>query len=130
MRHVGTMMGNNSHQFILIHLHQFCWRDTLRHNDHRLIPKIYPGRDTSQFTDQAVGNLPHIIQTFFNRRLFQSSESLKHLIPCSHYRIGRIYFFTLYDTLNGTLKAFSLQQILLSEKNLCLGSLNYAVFFI
>ena len=85
MRHVGTMMGNNSHQFILIHLHQFCWRDTLRHNDHRLIPKIYPGRDTSQFTDQAVGNLPHIIQPFFNRNVTKAVDGISFDVEKGEY---------------------------------------------
>ena len=130
MGHVRAMVCNNGQHFILVHLHQLRRRNTLSDNDHRLITKIYSWRSPSQFTDQTVRYLSYIIQSLLYGRFLKISESIDHLISCSHYCICRIHFLILNNTLNGTLEAFSLKQILLSEKNFRLSLLDCTVFFI
>lgn len=87
------MMHDHSQKFILVHFHNLSRRQCLRNQNHRFVPKINTDGCTTQYLDQTVGNLLHIIDSSSNDRLFQMSECLNQFISVDHNCISSIYLF-------------------------------------
>ena len=124
------MMHDHSQKFILVHFHNLSRRQCLRNQDHRFVPKINTDGCTTQYLDQTVGNLLHIIDSSSNDRLFQMSECLNQFISVDHNCISSIYLFIGNAAFNCILVTFGFQKFNLAKKNTGLLFIQKPVGFI